>query len=1322
MKTSQRNQKRIETKDKIIKKKLTFYEGSACLDKSKETALISKTSQDSTSKNCTQINLKTKVVSFEKQRIEDCKSSSDLFENDLEIKDCSPLTVYKNKRENGYLSNLSVCFDADSYDAMNTSQFSCETNESLDSTIDNGIVSFYDKTFCEDFFGSQCSSSSTANDIFKCTLSSTKSVKHYVPLKDPPHRLYVKENLSKLGFPEVINECPFYSEPSHVGESSEIGGRVLKVCSKTSLDLEEYNGSFSFMSKWQNIKFQELGLSQVNVDSVNTVSLFTSGRKTIIAPLKPAPTPSRVKLWIKTKSLIDNLKSRQEEKEEKPNRIVIPSSPLDNLNSDDEEIISASPCTPLTKDDDDDHVNPQVQKTPQEPDIKKSTDFITSTPMNNSKDLLKGKAKRTLGLQLLPRRSSQLSLPPVVEEMEETLCDQINTTAPTSQESNITKQDSNLSSMLLDSQFQKQFMSKRSLSSTSCVLDGATPDNSGGYRMDLENLHQVRPVIQHQYLTTLTMELHVQTRGELRPDPQCDFIGALFYNITNDCPEQELKHITGAIIVGKESENKNSFAPFRCQLCFVKDEKELIQEFVRCIHLWDPDILAGYEIEMLSWGYLLQRAYVLSINLKVELSRVLKGPSHFKELGNYSQNSEEANEELNLTGRIILNVWRFLRHEVALMSYSFENVMYHILHQRVPLFSFKTLTSWWSHRTHLHRWKTVEHYITKVEGIVKLLDQLDLIGRTSELARLFGIQFYEVLSRGSQFRVESMMLRIAKPQNYIAVSPSIKQRAKMRAPEYLPLIMEPESRLYCDPVIVLDFQSLYPSMIIAYNYCFSTCLGRVEHLGKSEIFEFGCTQLRVPIKTIHKVENDLNFSPCGVAFVKETIRKGVLPQMLEEILNTRLMVKKSMKNHKDNKTLQRVLHARQLGLKLIANVTYGYTSANFSGRMPSCEVADSVVSKGRETLERAINLVKHTSKWGAKVIYGDTDSLFVLTPGKSRAEAFKVGAEIAEAVTNSNPKPVKLKLEKVYQPCILQTKKRYVGYSYESPDQEKPTYDAKGIETVRRDGCPAVTKILEKSLKILFETKDVSLVKKYVTRQFSKIILGRISIQELTFAREYRGAGGYKPGACVPALELAKQWRATDPRSEPRVGERVPHVIIAGPPGLPLIRLVRSPTALLLDPSLKIYSEYYLTRVIIPPLDRCFSLIGVSVGSWYSDLPRKQFISLPTTIHTGNKKSTISQYFSTMNCVVCQKLTQNGVCLDCQVRPQIVALTLSTKLSLWERRYSLLNKICQSCCRRTEDINCISLDCPVLYQRNQAIRDMNQADFINQLSSKFLTF
>lgn len=55
--------------------------------------------------------------------------------------------------------------------------------------------------------------------------------------------------------------------------------------------------------------------------------------------------------------------------------------------------------------------------------------------------------------------------------------------------------------------------------------------------------------------------------------------------------------------------------------------------------------------------------------------------------------------------------------------------------------------------------------------------------------------------------------------------------------------------------------------------------------------------------------------------------------------------------------LQRVLNARQFGLKMIANVSYGYTAAGFSGRLPFAELADAIVQSGRQTLENAIRLV-----------------------------------------------------------------------------------------------------------------------------------------------------------------------------------------------------------------------------------------------------------------------------------------------------------------------------------------------------------------------------
>lgn len=102
--------------------------------------------------------------------------------------------------------------------------------------------------------------------------------------------------------------------------------------------------------------------------------------------------------------------------------------------------------------------------------------------------------------------------------------------------------------------------------------------------------------------------------------------------------------------------------------------------------------------------------------------------------------------------------------------------------------------------------------------------------------------------------------------------------------------------------------------------------------------------------------------------------------------------------------------------------------------------------------------------------------MFVLLKGRSIKEAFRIGHEIASEVSAMSPNPVTLKMEKVYHPCFLITKKRYVGYSYESPDQNKPIFDAKGIETVRRDSCGAVCKTMEQSLRLFFEHHDIEKV------------------------------------------------------------------------------------------------------------------------------------------------------------------------------------------------------------------------------------------------------
>ena len=142
------------------------------------------------------------------------------------------------------------------------------------------------------------------------------------------------------------------------------------------------------------------------------------------------------------------------------------------------------------------------------------------------------------------------------------------------------------------------------------------------------------------------------------------------------------------------------------------------------------------------------------------------------------------------------------------------------------------------------------------------------------------------------------------------------QVGAQNAAECMPLIMEPLSAFYNSPLVVLDFQSLYPSVMIAYNYCYSTCLGRVTPF-KGQ-YKLGVAESNLPpglLPTLQdhitgnedalsegtSILHEIAVAPNGIMYVKPEVRKGLLGRMLTELLDTRVMVKQAMKRVRDNK-------------------------------------------------------------------------------------------------------------------------------------------------------------------------------------------------------------------------------------------------------------------------------------------------------------------------------------------------------------------------------------------------------------------------------------
>ena len=231
-----------------------------------------------------------------------------------------------------------------------------------------------------------------------------------------------------------------------------------------------------------------------------------------------------------------------------------------------------------------------------------------------------------------------------------------------------------------------------------------------------------------------------------------------------------------------------------------------------------------------------------------------------------------------------------------------------------------------------------------------------------EMARVTGVNFHWLLTRGQQIKVVSQLFRKARTHDLLI--PAMEVEGSDEQYEGA-IVIEPEKGFYQVPISTLDFTSLYPSIMMAHNLCYSTYLQNKQHAER-----FGLVEGR-----------DYTNTPNNDLFLKSEFRKGLLPIILEDLLGARKKAKADLKKETDP-FKRAVLDGRQLALKISANSVYGFTGATI-GKLPLLAISSSVTSFGRLMIETTKELVERTYKiengykHDAKVIYGDTDSVMV---------------------------------------------------------------------------------------------------------------------------------------------------------------------------------------------------------------------------------------------------------------------------------------------------------------------------------------------------------
>ncbi|XP_048335093.2 DNA polymerase delta catalytic subunit isoform X2 [Ziziphus jujuba] len=719
-------------------------------------------------------------------------------------------------------------------------------------------------------------------------------------------------------------------------------------------------------------------------------------------------------------------------------------------------------------------------------------------------------------------------------------------------------------------------------------------------------------------------------------------------------------------------------------------EKEVLLAWRDFIREVDPDIIIGYNICKFDLPYLIERAEALGIAEFPILGRIRNSRVRVKDTTFSSrQYGTRESKEVSIEGRVQFDLLQVMQRDYKLSSYSLNSVSSHFLSEQKEDVHHSIISDLQNGNAETRRRLAV--YCLKDAYLPqRLLDKLMFMYNYVEMARVTGVPISFLLSRGQSIKVLSQLLRKAKQKNLVL--PNVKQAGSEQGTYEGATVLEAKAGFYEKPIATLDFASLYPSIMMAYNLCYCTLVKPKD-----------LRELNLPPEC-------LNRTPSGETFVKPNLQKGVLPEILEELLAARKRAKADLKEAKD--PLEKaVLDGRQLALKISANSVYGFTGATI-GQLPCLEISSSVTSYGRQMIEHTKKLVEDKfNKCGgydhnAEVIYGDTDSVMVQFGVSTVEEAMSLGREAAEHITGTFIKPIKLEFEKVYYPYLLISKKRYAGLLWTKPNKFDKM-DTKGIETVRRDNCLLVKNLITECLHKILIDRDIPGAKQYVKNTISDLLMNRMDLSLLVITKGLTKTGDdYEVKAAH--VELAERMRKRDAATAPNVGDRVPYVIVKAAKGAKAYERSEDPIYVL-ENNIPIDTQYYLENQISKPLLRIFDPILPNASKELLHGSHTRSISISTPSNSGIMKFAKKQ----LSCIGCKALLSNTdrtLCSHCKGREAELYCKTVASVSELEMLFAKLWTQCQECQGSLhQDVLCTSRDCPIFYRRKKAQKDMAEA-------------
>ncbi len=570
-------------------------------------------------------------------------------------------------------------------------------------------------------------------------------------------------------------------------------------------------------------------------------------------------------------------------------------------------------------------------------------------------------------------------------------------------------------------------------------------------------------------------------------------------------------------------------------------EREMLLAFKKYVNEKDIDIITGWNIFGFDLEYIYKRAAMVGCGVEFyQLGKLNDTECHLvlKQLSS-SALGDNYLKLLPMAGRFIFDLFHEVKKGYKLDSYSLNNVSKLYLGDQKIDMTPKEMFARFLEGDPVKLRDVAEYCIKDTLLPHKLMKKLCTLLNLVEMAKATWVPVSFLVERGQQIKVFSQLTKKARELGYMV--PTIKYGSLPEEQYEGATVLEAQKGAYYTPITALDFEALYPSIMMAHNLCYSTYVMDERRYGNIpgityETFDIG--------DKTYKFAQDV---------------PSLLPAILAELKQFRKKAKRDMAAATGS--MKEVYNGKQLAYKVSMNSVYGFTGAG-KGILPCVPIASTTTCRGRGMIEETKTYVEANFP-GAKVRYGDTDSVMVEFDVGDRkgVEAieysWEIGERAAEECSALFKKPNNLELEKVYWPYFLYSKKRYAAKLWtkgKDGNMNMDYVDVKGLQLVRRDNTPHMREVCKELLDVILTSGDTGPPMELARQRANELLGGEISNDQLILSQGLSDSykvGGKSVSITSPEsininqahVQVVNKMRQRKPGSEPQSGDRVPYIL-----------------------------------------------------------------------------------------------------------------------------------------------------------------------------------